>query len=614
MNTDSPTKRSIVSRFFRLIWRVLKAATVLVYGLVALLIVGAVLLTLASQSGPKIPESGALLLNPAGTLVEQKNAVSAAAALLQNNDLPQQTLVKDIIDALVLAKDDSRIELVVLQLDSLDYGLLPKLERVAAAIVEFKTSGKKVIAVGDNYSQSALFIAAHADEVLMNPEGVAVAQGFAIYRPYFKSFLEKHDVTVNIFKVGKYKSAADPFLRDDMSEEDRVAWMGILDPSWDAYTTAVEKARKLTAGSINTMLENAPEKIRSVEGNLARLALEEGLVDRLVTDPERREYLMELAGEDTDKQNYRRVAFNEYLRDARQKVKHKDDKVAVITAVGNIIDGHAPAGEIGSKSLSKLIRKARLDSKVKAIVLRIDSGGGSKSASEIIRSELKAAQDSGIPVVASMGSVAASGGYWIAASSDEIWALPTTITGSIGIIGLLPSFEKTLGHYGINSDGVATTPIAGGASATRGVSPVYGELLQSVIEAGYQQFLTTVANGRGMDVDAVDEIAQGRVWTGAKAQQLGLVDELGDLEEAIKAAGLLAGVEDYSLWHVEPELSFEEKLIREIAENTRKVLPKFSNNLVSGIMSLVRSELGFLERLNDPQHAYVICGGCPAVQ
>jgi len=337
MKTDSPKKRRIVSRFFYLIWRALKAATVLVYGLVALLIVGVVLFALVSQSGPKIPESGALLLNPAGTLVEQKDAISTAAAL-QIEDLPQQTLMKDVIDALALAKDDKRIKLVVLQLDKLGHGLLPKLERFAAAIEAFKTSGKKVIAVGDNYSQSALFIAAHADEVLMNPEGIAIAEGFAIYQPYFKSFLEKHDVTVNTFKVGKYKSAVDPFLRDNMSEEDREAWVGILDPLWDAYTNGLEKARGLSAGSINTILENAPEKMQSVEGNLGLLALEEGLIDRFMTDAERREYLMEVAGEDTEKQSYRRVGFNEYLRGARPKAKHKESKIAVITAVGNIID------------------------------------------------------------------------------------------------------------------------------------------------------------------------------------------------------------------------------------------------------------------------------------
>ena len=613
MKTVSRGKHGIISRFFRFLWRSLKAVTIFVYGIVAILIVGAVLFSLFGMEGPKVPESGALLINPVGSLVEQKRAVTPAT-VLQDDNLPQEVLVRDITDALALASDDSRVKLAVLQLDNLQHGQQPKLERIASAIEEFKASGKNVIAVGDNYNQSALFIAAHADEVLMNPEGVAAPEGLAIYRPYFKSFLDKHEVSVNIFKVGKYKSAVDPFLRDDMSEEDRVAWRGILNPLWNAYTTQVENARGMAAGSIDNMLENAPEKIQSAGGNLARLAMEEGLVDRLVTDSERRKYLIKLAGEDTETQSYRRVPFKDYLNEARLPLEQKDTKVAVIRAVGNIVDGNAPEGEIGGKSLSRLIRKARLNEDVKAIVLRIDSGGGSKSASEIIRSELQAAQDAGISVVASMGSVAASGGYWIAASADEIWALPTTITGSIGIFGMLPSVEKTLANHGIYTDGVATTPLAGGASFFRGVSPAYGEVLQSVIEAGYQQFLTTVASGRGMEIDAVHEVAQGRVWTGAKARDLGLVDELGDLEEAIDAAVRLADVEDYSLWYVEPELSVEEKLLRKLAENARALLPVVSTNPFVKMQNLVRHEVDLFEKLNDPHHAYVICGGCPDVR
>ncbi len=612
MSTDSPKKRGIVTRFFRLLWRSIKAFNTLVFGLFSVLLITAILYAVVSQRGLKIPTGGVLVLNPAGTLVEQQTIVGAAD-LLQGNDLPQQALVKDMIDALALAKDDNRIALVVLELDKLEQGLLPKLERIAAAIVDFKTSGKKVIAVADNYSQSALFLAAQADEVLLNPEGMAVPEGFSMYGTYFKSFLEKHEVTVNFFKVGKYKSAVDPFLRDDMSVEDRTARMAILDAWWEAYTVGVETARGMVAGSIDAMLHNAPEEIRMAEGNLARLSLEKGLVDRLLTDTERRDYLIDLAGEDAETSDYRRIAYKEYLQAARLPLQQKNSKVAVITAVGNILDGNAPAGEIGSKSLTRLIRKARLDRNVEAIVLRIDSGGGSKTASEMIRSELQAAQASGIPVVASMGSVAASGGYWIAASADEIWASPTTVTGSIGIFGLMPSVEKTLARYGIYSDGVATTPIAGGASVLRGISPAYGEVLQSIIEAGYQQFLTTVAKGRDMPVDAVHEVAQGRIWTGEKAQQLGLVDELGDLEQAISSAARLADVEDYSVSYVEPELSVEERILRRFSEIMTRSMPKTRNTPISRMTNMIHQELGFLGRLNDPNNAYVICSDCPVL-
>ncbi len=610
MNTDSSNKRGIVARFFRFLWASLKAINTIVFGCIALLIILLVVVTFVGQRGLVIPAGSALVLNPAGTLVEQQTTMGAAA-LLQGSDVPQQALVKDIVDALALAKDDDKIALVVLELEKLENALLPKLERIASAIAEFKTSGKKVIAVANNYSQSALFLAVQADEVLLNPEGIAVPEGFGMYRTYFKTLLENTDVSVNLFKVGKYKSAAEPFFRDSMSKEDREARLAIMNTWWDAYTGEVETARGMDKGSVDAMLHNAPRQIHLVDGNLARLSLEKGLVDRLVSDSERRSYLIELAGEDKENNDYRGVPYKNYLRAARLPVLHKAGKIAVITAVGTILDGEAPPGEIGSESLTELIREARLDKHVKAIVLRVDSGGGSKTASEIIRSELQAAQAAGIPVVASMGSVAASGGYWISATADEIWASPTTVTGSIGIFGLIPSFEKTLARYGVYSDGVATTPIAGGASLVRGVSPAYAEVLQTLIEAGYQQFLTTVAEGRDMDVDAVHEVAQGRIWSGEKAQQLGLVDEMGDLEQAITAAVRLAKIEDYSVWYVEPELSVEEMLLRRLTAAVSGVWPKTSSDPISRVTSRIRQELGFLGRLNDPRHAYVICGDCP---
>lgn len=606
----SNKKRRLVVGFFGVLWRSIKTLNTLVFGLFCILLVVAMGYGISGLRAPEIPTGAALTLNPTGNLVERETAM---AALWQGSDLPQQTLVKNLIDALALARDDNRIALVVLELDKLDHGLLPKLESVSAAIVDFKTSGKKVITVANNYSQPALFLAAQADEVLLNSEGTAVPVGFSMHSLYFKSFLEAQDVSVNHFKVGKYKSAMDPFLRDDMSEEDRAARKAILEGWWKAYTTHIETARDLDAGSIDAMLSNAPEEIRRVEGNLARPSLEKGLVDQLLTDAEPRRYLIDLVGEDNVSNNYRKVPYKEFLRAARLPLEAKANKVAVVTAVGNILDGVAPAGEIGSQSLIRLIRKARLDNEVKAIVLRIDSGGGSKTASEMIRSELQTAQAAGIPLVASMGSVAASGGYWIATSADEIWASPTTVTGSIGIFGLMPSFEKTLARYGIHSDGVTTTPVAGGASVTRGISAEYGEVLQAIIESGYQQFLNTVAKGRGMDVDTVNEIAQGRIWTGEKEQQIGLVDELGDLEQAITAAAPLANIEDYAVWDVQPELSVEEKVLRQLSEIMVNRMPTIRANPIYKITNIIHQEFSFLRPLNDPNHAYVICGQCPVL-
>jgi len=435
--------RHIIARCSRFIWRAFQAFTTLIFGLFALVLIAIAIGVGLEQRGPEIPEGGALVLNPSGVLVDQKNAVDPATMVLQGGDTQQQTLVKDVIDALDLAKNDDRIGLVVLDLDKLGHGLIPKLLRIASAIDNFKTSGKKVIAVANNYSQSALLLAAHADEVLLNPEGIALPEGYSMHRTYYKSLLENTDVSVNIYKVGKYKSAMEPYFRDSMSEEDREARLAILDTWWSAYTSRIETQRGIDEGRIDNILQDAPNQIRLAQGNLARLSLDNGLVDRLLTSNEQRDYLMEVAGENADTDEYKRIGFNHYLTVARLPTANKDNKVAVITAVGPIVDGKAPAGEIGSQSLSRLIRKARLNDDVKAIVLRVDSGGGSKTASEIIRQELLTAQESGIPVVASFGSVAASGGYWISATADEIWASPTTVTGSIGIFGMLLSFENT---------------------------------------------------------------------------------------------------------------------------------------------------------------------------
>ncbi|MGQ7847078.1 signal peptide peptidase SppA [Granulosicoccus sp. 3-233] len=609
MSKDSPQRPGIVRRFFRFLWRSMKVLNTLVFGLFSLALLAVILIAFIRQSGPDMPDGGALLLNPAGMLVEQETVVDAAA-LLQGQELPEQAEIRDIIDALSLAREDSRIGLVVLDLDKLHGGLLPGLQRVAEAMIHFRDGGKQLIAVADNYSQSALFLAAHADEVLLNPEGMAVPQGFSMYRTYFKDLLDEHDVTVNLFKVGKYKSAVDPFLRNDMSDEDRTARRAILDAWWSSYTSGIETARDMEPGTLDAMLNNAGEELRLAGGNLARLSQDKGLVDRLMTESQKRRYLVSLAGEDGDTQEYRKIAYRDYLRMARSSDESGSGKVAVVTAVGDIIDGEAPAGTIGSQSLIRLIRQARQADDVAAIVLRIDSGGGSKSASEMIRSELQEAQDAGIPVVASMGAVAASGGYWIASTADEIWATPTTVTGSIGIFGLLPSVENTLARHGIYSDGLATTPLAGGASVIRGVSAEYGEVLQSVIEAGYEQFLATVATGRDMEVAAVHDVAQGRIWTGEAARDIGLVDELGDLDEAVSAAARLAALEHHSVWHVEPERTVQDRLLSRLAEIVGGTWSHVGTNPVRQFARRVQQELAWMENLNDPANAYVICGEC----
>ncbi len=602
---------SYIKRFFKVLWQAMQTAQTVLFGGLALGLAIALIIGLLTSDKPDIADGGALVLNPSGFLVEQKSAIDPQQ-FLQTGEGPDETLVQDLVDALNIAKTDQRIKLVILNLDNFNGGLMPHLELIADAISDFRESGKKVIAASFHYEQSDLFLAAHADEILLNPEFAALAEGFGAYRTYYKTLLDNFDVSVNLFKVGKYKSAAEPYFRDSMSAEDKEARLEYLNSWWTSYTNAIEQARDLEAGAINQIANNLPEQLTSAQGNLAQLALDTGLVDKLLSARETREYLVSLTGEDEQTPgSYRGIEFSQYLQSERTPKPQEADKIAVITVVGSIIDGFADAGTIGSRSVLALIDKARQDDKVKAIVLRVDSGGGSKTASEIIRRELQHAQEAGIPVVASMGSVAASGGYWISATADRIFAHPNTITGSIGIFGLIPTFEKTLSRYGIFGDGVGTTNIAGAISLDRGIDPVYAELIQLNIEGGYQQFIETVASGRDLSVEQVDAIAQGRVWTGSKALEIGLIDEIGGLQDAVSSAAELAGLETYSAWHIEPDVSNREKILRELTSEIAATLPAREVDLIGQLLISIRKDLDFYGTLNDPMHSYVICESCP---
>ena len=596
---------------FQLFWKLLKALQTLLFGLIALGLFLALIAAPFSDNASQMPEDGALVLNPSGVLVEEKTAVDPLNFLADDGG-PSEVLLQDLVVALEQARDDPRITTLVLNLDNFGGGLMPHLEIVADGIRDFRASGKKVIAASNGYSQSSLLLAAEADEILMNPEYAVLPEGFSAYRTYFSSLLQRLNVTVNLFKVGQYKSAAEPYFQDRMSDEDKQARLAYLNAWWDTYTDRFETARGLPAESLNDTIDNIQAVLESASGNLGQVALNSGWVDQLMSDRERAEYLVGVIGADEeDEQRYRGIGFEDYLALNPTEAEAAEHKIAVITAVGSIVDGYADAGSIGSLTLLERIQQARDDDAVKAIVLRVDSGGGSKSASEIIRQELAHAQAAGIPVVASMGSVAASGGYWISATADRIFAHQNTITGSIGIFALIPTFEKVLNEYGVFGDGVATTPLAGAASIDRGIQPIYAGLIQQVIQSGYDQFLAVVAEGRNMTPEAVNEIAQGRVWTGTKALELGLVDEIGGLDEAIQAAAELADITDYAIWRVEPEASRRQQILEALTAEIRTLAPAVKRDPITQHWRAMQSEVRTLARFNDPQKAYVICETCP---
>ena len=597
---------------FQLFWKLLKALQTLLFGLIALGLFLALIAAPFFDNASQMPEDGALVLNPSGVLVEEKTAVDPLNFLADDGG-PSEVLLQDLVVALEQARDDPRITTLVLNLDNFGGGLMPHLEIVADGIRDFRASGKKVIAASNGYSQSSLLLAAEADEILMNPEYAALPEGFSAYRTYFSSLLQRLNVTVNLFKVGQYKSAAEPYFQDRMSDEDKQARLAYLNAWWDTYTDRFETARGLPAESLNDTIDNIQAVLESASGNLGQVALNSGWVDQLMSDRERAEYLVGVIGADEeDEQRYRGIGFEDYLALNPTEAEASEHKIAVITAVGSIVDGYADAGSIGSLTLLERIQQARDDDAVKAIVLRVDSGGGSKSASEIIRQELAHAQAAGIPVIASMGSVAASGGYWISATADRIFAHQNTITGSIGIFGVIPTFEKILNKYGVFSDGVATTPLAGAASIDRGIQPIYADLIQRIIQSGYDQFLAVVAEGRNMTPEAVNEIAQGRVWTGTKALELGLVDEIGGLDEAVQAAAELAGITDYAIWRVEPEASRRQQILEALTAEIRTLAPAVKRDPITQYWRAMQSEVSTLARFNDPQKAYVICETCPS--
>ena len=603
---------SQLKKISRAAWGIIDSARKVTFNLLFLFLVMGLLAILFSNDDPKIAKKTALVIEPKGILVEQLTAQTVGSLIDQARGAGSaETLLKDVIDAIDAAKDDDRVQLLVLDLNSFSGAGLTKLQDMAEAITNFKTSGKKVIAIADFYGQDAYYLAAHADEVIVNEMGEILIEGFGRGRMYFKEGIDKLGLDVNIFKVGTFKSAVEPFELNGMSEYAKEAnenWLGDL---WQIYLNDVTAARGLKPQSLNQYAQEFAKLVVQANGDLS--AVDFGLADQALSRVEAREYFIELVGENKETHSYNRVGLDDYLttiKEDRFGRETKGKKVAVVVARGTILDGTQPAGTIGGDSTAALIRKARNDEEVKAIVLRVDSGGGSAFASEVIRRELEKARADGKPVIASMGSVAASGGFWISTSSDQIWAHPSTITGSIGIFGIFPTYQKPLAKYlGIRVDGVGTAPLAGGIRMDRELPSEMGDAIQSVIERGYREFLQRVADSRGMTTEEVDKVAQGRVWSGSDAYKLGLVDNLGDLEDAIAAAAKLAELdEDYVVSYIKQEEGFQEKFVSELmagaisASNQNTI----STSPLNRMLLKVQHAAADFGALNDPNHAYVI--------
>jgi protease-4 len=563
-----------------------------------------------SSDEPEIPDTAALVVAPNGRLVEQLTARSLERMLDEaRGAVGPETLLKDVLDAIDAARDDDRIRVLVLDLGSFSGARLTKLQDLRDAVAAFKTSGKKVIAMADGYTQDGYYLAAQADEILMHEMGFVMLEGYGRYKMYYKEGIDKLGLDVHVFRVGEYKSYVEPYIRDDMSPEAREAnieWLGDL---WAMYLDDVASARGMTPARIDEYAQDFARIIAAADGDSAKAALDFGLVDHTMTRIGMREHLIALVGEDEDSHSYNRVAFDDYLKTVDEDRFGRDpdgDAVAVVVARGSILDGSHPAGTIGGDSTGALIRQARNDDDVKAIVLRVDSGGGSAFASEVIRRECEAARAAGKPVVASMGSVAASGGYWISTASDQIWAHPSTITGSIGILGIFPTYQRPLAeHLGIHVDGVSTAPLAG-VRPDRALPPEVGETIQRLIDQGYREFIQRVAESRGKTVEEIDLVARGRVWSGIDAFELGLVDHLGGLDDAVAAAAELAGLDDdYTVSFIDKELGLKEKVLKEMmAEAVSVAGAETTPTPVDSLLRELERSLAAVAALNDPNHVY----------
>jgi protease-4 len=589
--------------------------------LIVLLAIFLPLLIVGVGVGVPVPESAALVIAPQGALVEQLSGDPLERAIAKAQGTPlQETLVRDVIDALRAAAADERIKAVVLDLDGLGGTGLSKLQEVGAELARFKEGGKPVIAIGDGFTRDQYYLAALADDVYMHPMGIVLVDGYSRYLPYYKSALDKFYVDYNVWTVGEYKSYVEPITRDDMSPQDEEASRVFLDALWAAYQADVTTARNLAAPALQRYADEIVSLLDEAGGDTAKLAVDYGLVDELLTRDAMRERIREAIGEDeqapTRGDEFTQVALENYIAAIRAESPPAlgRNKLAVIVAAGSILDGVQPPGSIGGDSLAELIRTARTDEAVKGLVLRVDSGGGSAFASEVILREIEVFKETGRPVVVSMSSVAASGGYWIAMAADEIWASPTTLTGSIGVGATIPTVPRALDQLGIHVDGIGTTAISGGLDITRPLPEGLKGLVANSVERTYADFIDKVARHRERSVEEIDAVAHGRVWVGTDALDRGLVDKLGTLAAAVESAAELAGLEpdSYALDYLEQEPTFAERLLFSLTAKTvagiDRVfgLPKWPA-VVTEAVEATLAPLEFADRLNDPRGIYAYC-------
>jgi protease IV len=578
-----------------------------------------ILVAIFSSDRLEIPEGAALVIAPVGSIVEESSSVSSFSDLFGGNPANNEVLLQDLIESIEIAARDDAISAIVLQLDYLQGAALSQLQDIGKALIAFKTSGKTVYTIADNLSQSQYYLATYADEIILNSMGAVNLEGMSSYQYYYAEALEKLNINVHIFRVGEYKSAVEPFELSSMSDAARENYEEWLNESWQLFLDDISQKRNLNSEQFNNYINNPDQQLALFDGDTAAMALDFGLVDQISNRPEMRSYLTNQIGLNEEGSSFNQVPYQNYLAERRIALPASlgGNQIGLIIASGTIYDGEQSAGSIGGDTLAGLIRQAKNDENIKALVLKVDSPGGSAFASEVIRAELLDFKSSGKPLVVSMGSVAASGGYWIATAADEIWASPATITGSIGIFGIYPTFKDTLNNIGIYVDGVGTTTQAGAYGLGMELPESTQRAIQLNVEKGYERFLQIVSEARNMTPEEVDVLGQGRVWSANTALEQGLVDNLGDLENAIEAAANLAGIEQYRTQKITLPLTPTEILMKSLLDNFNilswinpinnvDLFPASLNN----IYQQFNEDLQKLLLSNDPNSLYLQCFVC----
>lgn len=575
---ENKPKKAFLIRAWLNFWQLLRWLRSTTLDLIFLLIIAVIIAAIVSPKHASLPEEAPLHIAPQGFLVDQYSFNPSSLDFTSN--LPQETHVRELVETIKYAADDQRITTLILQLDYLLGGGLSKLEEIGAALEIFKASGKPIIAYADSYTQQQYYLASYADEIYLHEMGSLLLTGFGVYRNYMKDAVDKLAINFHVFQAGDYKDAVENYTRNNMSKPSRDHYSQVINDLWGVYSSRIENQRNLPSGTLDDYINNLPIHLEKADKDQAELALDFGLVDSVTSRVNLRQQLVQRFGEGRRKATFQAIEYKDYLQyiDAAKPGPQNQAAIGLIVGRGTILDGKQPEGDIGGDSMAELIRQARHDSDIQVLVLRINSGGGSAFASEVIRRELLATRAAGIPVLISMGSMAASGGYWLATAADEIWATPTTITGSIGVWALVPTFENTLNKLGITNDGVGTTKMSAAMHLERPMTKETERVIQLGIDSVYQRFLNIVADARDSTVEEIHKIAQGRIWTGATAHSLGLVDKLGSLDDVLNAAAERATMDKPYVKMIQRTLSPKEELMRALMSEAKVMQEQVMQN------------------------------------